>query len=88
MNGKIQGRGIYKWPDESKNEGDYIKIIKEGIRKFSWASGKCFEGSCKNEKLNGARFSKLKIKTWSFFNDGKVDEKIREIDKKNNYNYP
>ena len=52
MNGKIQGRGIYKWPDESKYEGDYIKIIKEGIRKFSWASGKCFEGSCKNEKLN------------------------------------
>ena len=89
LNGKMQGRGIYKWPDGGKYEGDYINNIKEGIGKFTWASGKCFEGPFKNGKPNGAGILTSKNKKFRvFFNDGKVDGKIREIDNNNNYDFP
>ena len=63
-------------------------MIKEGIRKFTWTSEKYFEEPFKNGKPNGGWiFTSQNKKFRVFFNDGKVDEKIREIDK-NNYNFP
>ena len=64
-------------------------MIKEGIRKFTWTSEKYFEEPFKNGKPNGAWILTSQNKKFRvFFNDGKVDGKIREIDNNNNYDFP
>ena len=85
LNGKMHGKGIYKWPDGGKYEGDYINNIKEGHGIFTWANGKSFEGPFKNGKPNGGGILTTKNKKYKiFFNDGKIDGKIREIGNEDN----
>jgi hypothetical protein len=87
LNGKMNGKGIYKWPDGGKYEGEYINGIKEGHGIFTWVNGKIFEGPFKNGKPNGAGILTTKNKKYRvYFNDGKIDGKIREIENENDDN--
>ncbi len=87
LNGKMNGKGIYKWPDGGKYEGEYINGIKEGHGIFTWVNGKIFEGPFKNGKPNGPGILTNKNKKYRvFFNDGKIDGKIREIENENEDN--
>ena len=87
LNGKMHGKGIYKWPDGGKYEGDYLNNIKEGHGIFTWSNGKIFEGPFKNGKPNGAGILTTKNKKYRvYFNDGKIDGKIREIENENDDN--
>lgn len=49
----MHGRGIYKWPDGSEYEGDYVDNIKEGYGFFKWSNGKTFKGGFKKNTPHG-----------------------------------
>ena len=40
VNGKMHGKGLYKWPDGGEYYGDYVNNIKEGNGRFKWVNGK------------------------------------------------
>ena len=53
MNGKMHGKGLYKWPDGGEYYGDYVDNIKEGYGIFKWVNGKIYEGEFKGGKPCG-----------------------------------
>ena len=53
MNGEMDGKGLFKWPDGSEYEGDYVKGVREGLGKFTWSNGNTFKGVFKKGKPNG-----------------------------------
>lgn len=63
-NGKITGRGEYKWPDGRKYEGDIKEGIIEGNGKTTYPDGSWYEGEYVDNKKNGKG-------TFSWF-DGKT----------------
>ena len=53
MNGEMDGKGLFKWPDGSEYEGDYVKGVREGLGKFTWSNGNTFKGVFKKGTPNG-----------------------------------
>lgn len=50
MNNKMEGSGIFTWPDGRKYDGEYIDDKKEGNGIFYWPDGRKYEGGWKNGK--------------------------------------
>ena len=42
---KLEGSGIYKWPDGTEYIGEYKNTIREGKGMFKWKNGVIFEGN-------------------------------------------
>lgn len=65
-NGKITGRGEYKWPDGRKYEGDICEGIIEGNGKTTYPDGSWYEGAYVDNKKNGkGTFSWVDGKTFT-----------------------
>ena len=52
-NNKMDGKGVFTWPDGRKYEGEYKNDKKEGYGTFKWKEGRKYVGSWKNGKMNG-----------------------------------
>ncbi|MFN9905335.1 MAG: membrane-binding protein, partial [bacterium] len=39
-NNKMEGRGVFTWPDGRKYEGEYLDDKKEGKGTFYWPDGR------------------------------------------------
>jgi len=50
VNNKMEGSGIFTWPDGRKYDGEYIDDKKEGNGIFYWPDGRKYEGGWKNGK--------------------------------------
>lgn len=50
MNNKMEGNGVFTWPDGRKYVGDYADDKKEGHGVFFWPDGRKYEGGWKNGK--------------------------------------
>jgi len=50
MNNKMEGSGVFTWPDGRRYEGEYIDDKKEGHGVFYWPDGRKYEGGWKNGK--------------------------------------
>ena len=50
MNNKMEGSGVFIWPDGRKYDGEYIDDKKEGNGIFFWPDGRKYEGGWKNGK--------------------------------------
>ena len=50
MNNKMEGSGIFTWPDGRKYDGEYVDDKKEGNGIFYWPDGRKYEGGWKNGK--------------------------------------
>lgn len=50
MNNKMEGSGVFTWPDGRKYDGEYIDDKKEGHGIFFWPDGRKYEGGWKNGK--------------------------------------
>lgn len=50
MNNKMEGSGVFTWPDGRKYDGEYIDDKKEGNGIFFWPDGRKYEGGWKNGK--------------------------------------
>ena len=50
MNNKMEGRGVFTWPDGRRYEGEYVDDKKEGQGVFYWPDGRKYEGGWKNGK--------------------------------------
>ena len=50
MNNKMEGSGVFTWPDGRKYDGEYIDDKKEGNGIFFWPDGSKYEGGWKNGK--------------------------------------
>ena len=57
---KMNGYGVFLWPDKKKYYGHYVNNNKEGFRKFVWVDGKVFEGMWKKGKQDGVGVIKNK----------------------------
>ena len=44
MNNKMEGQGVFSWPDSRKYEGEYKDDKKEGYGVFHWPDGRKYEG--------------------------------------------
>ena len=53
MNNKLEGRGIFTWPDGRKYEGEYKNDKKEGYGIFNWNNGNQYKGFWMNGKQHG-----------------------------------
>ena len=50
MNNKMEGSGVFTWPDGRKYDGEYIDDKKEGNGIFFWPDGRKYEAGWKNGK--------------------------------------
>jgi len=50
MNNKMEGTGVFTWPDGRRYEGDYVDDKKEGQGVFFWPDGRKYDGGWKNGK--------------------------------------
>jgi hypothetical protein len=50
VNNKMEGSGVFTWPDGRKYDGEYIDDKKEGNGIFFWPDGRKYEGGWKNGK--------------------------------------
>ena len=50
MNNKMEGSGVFTWPDGRKYDGEYVDDKKEGNGIFFWPDGRKYEGGWKNGK--------------------------------------
>jgi hypothetical protein len=50
---KMEGYGIFKWPDEKQYLGQYKDGIKEGFGVFLWKNEREFQGFWKGGKQHG-----------------------------------
>ena len=76
-NGKITGKGLFKWKNGEIYEGNFLKGIKHGKGIHKWPDGSIYEGKYNN----GIREGKAKYK-WAdgrifkgYFKDGKPEGK-------------
>ena len=49
----MQGRGVFKWADGRKYEGDYYRDLKHGKGKITWPCGKYYDGQWVNGVMDG-----------------------------------
>ena len=49
----MEGKGIEKWNDGRRYEGDFKNGKKDGEGKFEWANGSKYVGSWKDDKMHG-----------------------------------
>lgn len=49
----MHGKGIYKWADGRRYEGEYFCNNKHGYGVFSWPNGTRYEGTFLNGKRHG-----------------------------------
>ena len=64
-NNKMNGKGIFSWPDGRRYEGDYKDDKKDGYGEFEWNEGKKFKGNWKNGKQHGEGYLySVKNNTW------------------------
>ena len=48
---KMEGHGVYNWPDGSRYEGDFVNDLKQGCdSKYFWPDGCTYEGEYMNDK--------------------------------------
>ena len=47
------GRGVERWPDGSKFEGNYVQGVKQGLGSFTWADGNKYEGEFVENNIEG-----------------------------------
>ena len=40
----MHGKGVFKWTDGKRYEGQYVNDKKEGFGVFVWENGKKYEG--------------------------------------------
>jgi hypothetical protein len=86
VNGKMHGKGLYKWPNGGEYYGDYVNNIKEGFGIFRWNNGKTYEGEFKNGKPNG--MGKLKTHKREMeveFKDGKLISNVQDLERLNTH---
>jgi len=72
VDGKMHGKGLYKWSDGNEYEGEYIYNKKEGDGIFRWKDGRIYKGNFENGKPHGK--GKLTVNGISFnalFENGK-----------------
>jgi len=50
VNNKMEGKGVFNWPDGRKYEGSYIDDKKEGLGIFYWPDGRRYDGQWMNGK--------------------------------------
>ena len=53
IDNKMEGYGVFSWPDGRKYEGEYIDDKKEGNGIFYWPDGRKYEGQWSNGKQHG-----------------------------------
>ena len=53
MNGKMNGKGKFNWPDGKIYEGDFVNDIKEGTGTLFLPNGKIYKNQWKNDQMNG-----------------------------------
>lgn len=46
----MNGKGVYKWQDGRKYEGEYLNDKKHGFGIYYWADGRRYEGGWRNGK--------------------------------------
>jgi hypothetical protein len=49
----MHGKGLFKWPDGTEYEGDYVNNLREGLGEYRWKNGKKFKGMFKGGKQHG-----------------------------------
>ena len=50
---KMDGKGVYKWPDGRKYEGNWVDDKKHGQGTFHWPDGRRYDGQWKDGKQHG-----------------------------------
>ena len=77
----MEGKGVFKWPDGRRYEGNFVNDKKEGYGEYYWNDGRIFKGMWKDGVQNGEgeiyepKKNKIKKGIWR---DGKL---IKLIDK-------
>ena len=56
VDGYPEGRGIFRYNDSSRYEGEFRKGIMEGYGALTWADGRRMEGNFRNGQLEGRGF--------------------------------
>ena len=80
LEGKMHGRGIYKWPEGNEYEGEYKNNIKEGKGRFKWKNGVIFDGNFLGGKPHGKGELIYKNKKESVeYDNGNLKGNFKEI---------
>lgn len=51
--GKKEGFGVFKWPDDSYYEGEFLDNAIHGMGKYVWSDGRSYTGEWRSNKMHG-----------------------------------